>query len=348
MFEAQISSTHAQRGISIPVAAIEVGFGDLKWAYRNSLGNIIRESFPSLCPTYTESNLSKSIGVVARKNFIVEVDGQKYEVGPEVEFALGGQTNNGRNLNEDFPKSNHYEALVLGAISHMTANDIQHLVLGLPVHTIGRYAEFLKMKFTGTFKLHDRTVAIHKVSVLPQPIGTLLRCAADEKLSIKNDVSHLIIDPGYFTTDWIVANGFRTIDSRSDGTVSGVSQLLKDASILISKDLDVKFERFERLGRALKKNEPLTIFNKTLSIQECWNYIKRCQPIIDECLNKIVNKVGDMDDIRSIILTGGGSVFYEATCKERFKSIPVVVLAQAPFANVVGFVLAGENATKQK
>ncbi len=229
----------------------------------------------------------------------------------------------------------------------MTANEIEHLVLGLPIHTMDIYADFLKEKFVGTFSLPDRNVRIGKVSVLPQPTGTLVRCAV-EGIKIRDGINHLIIDPGYLSTDWVVANGYRIIDSRSGGKVSGVSHILRDAARLIASQYDIKFDRFERLGDALKNGTSLTVFHHEITNEDCWNFVRACQPIIDETLNEISNRVGDMDDISSIILTSGGSFFYEGACQVRFPSTPTIALPDPTYANVEGFLIAGENTRKHQ
>ena len=70
------------------------------------------------------------------------------------------------------------------------------------------------------------------------------------------------------------------------------------------------------------------------------------QPIIDDCLSVIMTKIETLSDIESVILTGGGSIFYKDACVKAFAPLPVTVLSNPAFANVIGYLLAGENSAK--
>lgn len=336
-------SEQIERGISLNVAAIEVGFGDTKWAYRDANNTIVRKSFPSLAPKHIKDALSSSLGTSARNTFIIEIDDDQFEVGPDVSLVVG-QTNGGTFLSDEFPLSKNYKALVFGAIKQMTANHIGHLVLGLPVHTLDRFSRDLKRIFTGTFKLTDRNVTIQKVSVLAQPVGTLVRCKA-ENMNIRNGINHLIIDPGYYSTDWVVANGFRVLADRSGGKVSGVSPILRNICELISKDIDTRFDQVERVNDAIRNKTNLRIMGRDFTFDELWGYVIKSEPIISDCINQIISKVKTFTDIESVILSGGGSTYYSNVCKSRFSPLPINTLTNPEFANVVGFLLAGENSS---
>lgn len=340
----QTSSQIGNRGIHLSTAAVEVGFGDTKWAYRDATGALVRKSFPSLAPKFLDDALSNSHGTSRRDTYIIKVDDKLHEVGPDVGLVVS-QSNSGRYLNDDFPNSSNYTALVLGAISQMTANNIDHLVLGLPVHTLERFTEYLKKHFTGTFNLADRQVTIKRVSVLAQPIGTLVRCVS-EQMTIKSGINNLIIDPGYYSTDWVVADGFNMKPSRSDGKVAGVYPILNEVASLISKDLNIRFDQIERISRAIRENESLSILGRKYSNEEIWGFVEKSQQIINDCLSAIMTKIETINDIESVILTGGGSVFYKDACIKTFAPLPVVVLNNPAYANVIGYLLAGENSAK--
>jgi len=50
----QTNSQIGNRGIHLSTAAVEVGFGDTKWAYRDATGTLVRKSFPSLAPKFLD------------------------------------------------------------------------------------------------------------------------------------------------------------------------------------------------------------------------------------------------------------------------------------------------------
>lgn len=334
------TATITKTGLVLDAAAIEVGFGVVKWAYRNSTKEIIQNCFPSLCVNYTKNGAFDGEHLTKRDTYIIPIRDQFFEVGPDVMLAQNN-INPGRTLNDDFPTSDQYLALLMGAVTQMRAVEIRHLVLGLPVHTMKSFSQELKKKFTGTITCGDKSILIHRVSVMPQPVGTLVY-ASRLGMGIENGVNNLIIDPGYYSTDWVVANGFRLIEQRSGGKIAGVSPILKQAATLIANEKNVKFERFERLGEALKNGSPLMLYGQPIANAECWEYVRRSSDIVKSCLNEIETCVGDLDDIDSIILTGGGAAFYREACEEKF-SMQVRVIEDSSFANCLGFLLAGEN-----
>jgi plasmid segregation protein ParM len=335
------SATITKNGLVISTAAIEVGFGVTKWAYRNSSVEVIKNQFPSICPTYNHAPEFDAAVLQKRDTYVIPINGSMYEVGPDV-FLAQHVGNSGRTLNDQFPESDHYFALVIGAIMQMKAKEIHHLVLGLPVHTMQRYKDFLKERFKGEFKLNDHSIVIGKVSVIQQPVGSLVY-AAQQGFGISDGVNHLIIDPGYYSTDWVVANGFRVLANRSGGMVSGVSPIIKKAASLIGKELNVSFSQFERLGDALKNKTALTVYKHTLSNDECWEYVRRSSSGILDCLKEIDTKIGVREDIKSVILSGGGGIFYLDSCKDYFSDVNVHLVDDSGYANCIGFLLAGEN-----
>lgn len=332
-------------GLKLTTAAIEVGYGDTKSAYRNAMDKVVKNVFPSLTPTFSSKTISDSLGnKSSTKTYQIDVRGTHYEVGPDVMMALGGTINIGRNVGERFPETPEYEALVLGAIAQMDAVHIGHLVLGLPVHNMKNYAEFLKAKFSHSqFIVCGRKVTINRVSVYPQPIGTLVYIASKKGRPLEHGEKRLIIDPGYYSTDWIVADGFKIHEKRSSGTVCGVSHLLTEACKHISKHVGLEFKSIERLGTALRENTNLHIAKHQLSNAELWGYVDQSSNVIHECLREIESSVGSMMDIPEIHVTGGGGVFFSEICKNRYKNHSIELLDDSRFVNVKGFLLQGEN-----
>lgn len=332
-------------GLKFPTAAIEVGYGDTKFAYRNAIGKIVSSAFPSLTPTYANKTISSSLGKDSiAKTYLIEVGGVKYEVGPDVMTALGGTINTGRNVGDRFPETPEYEALVLGAIAQMGAVHIGHLVLGLPVHNMTKYSQLLTQKFSQkTFMVCGRKVSINRVTVLPQPIGTLIYIAMKQKRALTPGETRLIIDPGFYSTDWIVADGFKIHEKRSSGTVCGVSHILDEACKHISAKLNLEFNSIERLGIALRENTTLKITKHELTTNELWSFIDQSSNVINDCLSVIEASVGSMMDINEIHITGGGGRFFSEICKQRYNGHPVELLEDSHFVNAVGFLIKGEN-----
>ena len=86
-------------GLKLTTAAIEVGYGDTKSAYRNAMDKVVKNVFQSLTPTFSSKTISDSLGnKSSTKTYQIDVRGTHYEVGPDVMMALGGTINIGRNV----------------------------------------------------------------------------------------------------------------------------------------------------------------------------------------------------------------------------------------------------------
>lgn len=333
----------------IDTAAVEVGFGYTKTAYRKPNREIKIGSFPSLAPIHQSSIISQSISHgPTRRIYTISVNNKQYDVGPDVSLSVGGGNHNhGRYLNDDFPNTDNYIALVLGALVEMGATEVDCLVLGLPVKTMKKYSELLKQTFTNVFNVNNVRIRIRHVKVIPQPVGTLIHYAAKNPQKISSNVTNLVIDPGYVTTDWVVATGYHIIDSRSDGNLTGISTILKNTARTIAADHDKKFDRIDRLDNALRTGTPLSIFNEVIANETLWAYARQNTPLIEECLGEIITSVGSMDDISNVILTGGGAKYYEFAAKRIFKNTPVIINDDSSNGNAIGFLFIGESTQAQ-
>lgn len=332
-------------GLSLPALAIDVGYGETKFTYRVGKNKVARMTFPSLTPICTSRNFPSSLGEKwSPQTYSIKVGDVKYEVGPGVMSALGGTVNRGANLSERFPETPEYEALVVGSIAQIDATHIEHLVLGLPIMSMGRYSRLLENKFArSTFTVSGRRVFIKKVSVFPQIIGTLVFIASKQNRFLPPGEIRLIIDVGYYTTNWIVADGFQLNKVRSSGTFFGVFHLLRDACKSISVELGIEFADVVRLSKALRENSSLQVAKYTLTNPQLREHVSRHAAVLVHCLNEMQFAVGTMRDISEIYLTGGGSPLLLNICKNRYPDHTIYSFEKPEFANVFGLFLQAEN-----
>lgn len=329
---------------------LDIGYGRTKVAVRlGQEAKIFTDSFPSLAPRHVSSNLSSHLpSAVPPTIYVVKVDDVEFAVGPDVAFAVGGQTGNGRTLTDDFPMSVNYRALFLGALAHIGATEIDVLVLGLPVHTMNQYKEHLGRTFKGAFQVLNKTVVVHNVVVLPQPTGAMLHYGSTLSETLNDGENRLIIDCGYVTTDWVLANGYRMIESRSSGTPIGASTILVAIADLISKDEGKPFDQIERIDDCLIGNKPMRFFQKMITPEQMRTYLQNCSFITDDAAKKIRSTVGDGSDLRSILLAGGSARYFKPSIMKSFPDVEIICLDDSPFCNVRGFLTMGETYAKRK
>ncbi|MEX3941252.1 PRTRC system protein D [Paraburkholderia sp. BR10937] len=323
-----------------PVFAVDVGYGNTKYAYRAASHAVVTGIFPSLtplAPLRTHSGDSESI-FGARKVTTITIDRIDYEVGPDVPItAAYGRT--GRALGDDYVLSRDYAALLFGAIHFSGVTRIKYLVLGLPVHNTEKYSAALKERFIGEHDFGHGRVVVEKVVVIPQPLGSLVHAADSRGGSFGCHDSHLVIDVGYFTTDWIYTNGFTMDYKRGDGIPCGASQISRYIANLISRDEGEQVDEIERIDRALRQRTPFFFYGKDIDLAP---YVARAAPIIAEFVMAVQNRVGPLPDVRSIILSGGGANLFAPAIRRRFARVVIEQIDSPCLANARGFLIIGE------
>jgi plasmid segregation protein ParM len=321
------------------VFAIDVGYGNTKSAFRMG-SDVATQMFPSLAPLAVSNAVSGfGLGVLdSRKVAAIEVDGTSYEVGPGVTLS-SAYGNAGRTLSEDYCTTSNYAALLGGSLHFANINDIERLVLGLPVHTIKKYSTGLRSRFVGALDFGHGKVNVGGVMVVPQPLGSLVSFSKYGGDKFDHENAHLVIDVGYFTTDWVVANGFTMDDRRSGGAPGGASQIYQRIAQLISSDEGDQVDDIERIDKCLREKKPLLFYGKDIALSP---YVEQSQAVISSTVKEMQNKVGRTADLRSIVLTGGGAALYEPVIRAAFPRVPMDVLDAPCFANVKGFLIAGE------
>ena len=112
------------------VRAIDLGFGHTKFTTVNASGELRYASFPSLALASVEPHTARPL-LAPRRTVSVRVGQLFYEVGPDV--LVVGARNTPILSVEGYTQSADYKALMLGALHYMQADEIDVLVVGLPV-----------------------------------------------------------------------------------------------------------------------------------------------------------------------------------------------------------------------
>lgn len=325
------------------IFAVDVGYGNTKYAYRAASGSIATGMFPSLAPLSASVALSgygdsAQVSRKVRKVAKIAIDRIDYEVGPDISLTAA-YGNTGRALSNDFVHSDNYAALLFGAFHFAGVTHIERLVLGLPVHNMQKYSSIPRERFTGTFDYGLGRITIDKVVVIPQPLGSLVAASANRQAEFGRDSAHLIVDVGYFTMDWVYANGFTMDDKRSSGIPGGASQIYQHIAELIGKDQNDAVEDIERIDKALRDREPFFFYGNNIDLGP---YLEKSQPLIIGVARAMANHVGNLANVRSIILSGGGGALYAPAIREVFPRVTLDVIDAPCMANAKGFLIVGE------
>lgn len=335
------------------IRSVDVGYGNVKYVTQHIRGHEVMCSiFPSVAPQ-AGSATELGSGVLQKFNTCtVEVNGVKFEVGKDAEHAQ--DISFGRVLDRTYPTTDTYLALLRGALYYIGEEEIDCLVLGLPVNTLDEFKSHLEKNIPGEHVVPNircnvdakappmMTVHVKSVRVFPQPLGAFFDHAIRNGLfgQMKSQ-TNLILDVGYFTTDWLMTHGLKTMKLRSGAHSGGMSAILASMGEALGRDNKTQLTSNHRLDEAIRTNaETIRLFGKE---QDITQYIPIGKAKAREFLSIMANKVGDGADIDNIILSGGGSSFFLDVLQERFPKHEIVIAKDPVFANVRGFQLAGEE-----
>lgn len=327
------------------IEVIDLGWGYTKYSKTDADGKSEFFSFPSLAPKSTRQDMSMGI-LGKRDTVVVEVEGTDYEVGPDSGDLDSNDST--RNLNDGYIFSDQYKALFYGALHYMEADVIDLLVVGLPISGLNHINALHKIMIGKHEIYKNKTVTVKNVLVLPQPLGGLYHCMSmkqDEKFQCLDEEYNLVIDPGFLTFDFLVSNGDKLIENRSDAHAGGVSKILRAIALSISEKHHIKYENLSAIDKGLKRKF-MKINGKK---EDLLDHIKNTKSVIEGSVNYMKNIVGDGSDIDNIILFGGGSEVFKKTIEAAYPKHSIIVLSDPQFANVKGFKEAGlKHAEKLK
>ena len=333
------------------VRAIDVGYGNTKFTTSDGTdGDIDCMMFPSLAPMASNSGVDRSMD---KKDTIVVNGGGEanFEIGPD---SLSSMSSYGtRTLDLDFVRRESYLAFMRGAMFYMKTDHIDVLIVGLPVSNMDAMAGLVKSQLVGVHPLPGGSVRVKEVLVVPQPVGGMYDFGVRNRLMEKIETStSLLIDPGYFTLDWVIANGTKMVGARSGAASNaGVSAILRYVLDKISakvvfrehRTIEISENVLSRLDKAILGKSDFRIFGK---VEDISTILCSPNPIISDALSKLRTKVGSLDDIDRVVIVGGGAHHYEKALLDMFPGFDIRIAKNQIFSNVRGFQMMGNIMAK--
>ena len=317
------------------IRALDVGYGNTKYIVSVNNGEAIAAHFPSIVhrPSQIAASLSESPSI-----YQVEVNGNHYHVGPGLDAVFEGGV---RTLNDNFIDTDGYMALAYGAISQMDIDDeIDLLVVGLPVALLRTKRRTLEGRLTGTHSINGRTITIHKTVVVAQPLGGFMSFASKhEDIERLSTARNLLIDPGFFTVDYMASTGLREITGSSGSHSSGMSAYLKGLAKELSKNLSRPYENISHIDEGLRTGT-FRMFGKEIDLSQ---FHEKALLELKPAAEVIANTVGTGEAIDQIVLVGGGAHVFKDLVHAILPEHPVLVAEQSIIANVLGFQMIGES-----
>lgn len=324
------------------IRSIDLGFGFTKYDKTKKETNVLEyHSFPSIAPR--ASTIDMSAGILGKRDTVfVNVDGTRYEIGPDSVDLESAEVI--RSLNDNYIFTEQYKAITYGALYYMQESEIDLLVVGLPVQNLHQ-SEELKNLLLGKHQINEEfETNIKNVLVLAQPLGGLyycMHCVDNEEFEDLKEEKNLVIDPGYLTFDFILSNGDKVVENKSDSKPGGVVKVLESIAKSISEKFGTRYENFNAIDKGLRKDvRKIKISGKTELLDE---HIKNTKNTLEMPITYMTNIIRDFSDIDNVILLGGGAKIFERTIKNFFKNRDVYVLENSQFCIVKGYQSAGEK-----
>lgn len=266
----------------------------------------------------------------------VQVEGEPFVAGVSPDRAEMW----GRSLHADYPSSASYKALFHAGLLLSEVENIDMLVTGLPVsqyldETQRRDAQ---KRMSGVHQITPkRAVTVKKVKVIPQPIGGLLDYISQENADIE-DARILVIDPGFFSVDWVVVAN-KDLHRQSSGTsLNASSVVLEEASRLIARDHGGALS-VESLERAIRSGKGSTlVLGQRIELAPYLDEASKVVvPVVMESIQKSLRMERETPDL--VVLVGGGARFFKDAVQDVFPRLNVATPKESVFSNARGFWL---------
>lgn len=213
------------------IIGLDIGYSNVKVTYGTE--GVMPETaiFPiGAVPVEVFNSALKGVQGNSLEITKVDVDGETYAVG----FEPGKIASSPRYTSESYTKTKEYKALFYAALLHTETDEIDVLVTGLPVshYKDEELRKGLVETMKGDHRVGERrTISVKDVRVIPQPGGGFLHAMSeamerdDKKIyNMMNHGSCLVIDPGYYSNDFVVFEEGALVQEASDSTLQATSK----------------------------------------------------------------------------------------------------------------------------
>ncbi|MFN7695735.1 MAG: hypothetical protein ACK5O3_16990 [Burkholderiales bacterium] len=341
------------------VLAIDVGHGHLKMIRRVSEGAYTTHSFPAFAVPVAAGNSASAVMQASLKLTEVDVDGQRFRAGPDIELAIPPGAN--RNRDDNYSKSPAYLALLKTALHKAGMREIDLLVVGLPMTTLASNREHLRSVLEGTHEVpafegergsstETVTVRVRKVVVLAQALGALFAAAAQVPDIESERV--LTLDLGWHTLDVLVSQGLRVFAERVGAIPGGVAGYIDQLQKSVAAE--IQQQRPDLSGHIVV---PASIYEQAMQKPAGKRFVSlgpgrfdidqhraMAQQNLAQTLEAAAPIIHSANDISCIVLAGGGAELLVDVVKKQFPAIArVITLSNPQFAVALGFLLFGER-----
>lgn len=249
-----------------------------------------------------------------------------------------------RELHKDFTSTDAYTALANASLALAGQPTVDLLVTGLPVihYTPGQISALVE-KLTGRHRIAERReVEVKRTVVIPQPTGAYMDLLTTfEDPEFLTEARIVVIDPGYFSVDFVLIERGELRDKLSTSSTQAMSVLIGAANRLL-------MERYgtgpgtEAIEVALRNGKSYVL----VSSQK-----EELQPLLAAAALEVAPEAlkalrasmrTGQANVDLVLLAGGGASIYEQTARDLFPKARVMTADQPALANARGFWAYGK------
>lgn len=330
-------------GISTNFAAgIDIGYGGLKIVGGTPGSGAVREAV-------LPAGAGPLSSMPRRSDNSADLKGGEVVVLNGVEWAGGVDQlhiqNRSRMTHDDYPRTSEYEALYLASLARLKERRIESLVTGLPVSQF--YAasgagliEYMRKKMLGKKLINaDAIVEVGHVMVVPQPLGTFFGLASEAEyasLAKEDSLRTLVVDPGFFSVDWVMMAGKSVLHEHSGTSKKATSMILERAAAELTEELEREVSR-DQLDAAMRRGlTSISVgFEKTADFSSTLHRV--AAGVVDGMVGELKTSLRNAGPIDLLILTGGGSELYREGVSQAYAGITVATPSDVVLGNARGY-----------
>lgn len=257
-----------------------------------------------------------------------------------------------RPTHKDYPLTDEYLALFYAALTKLGRPKIATLVTGLPVD------QFYTGRESGLISALTRRLAGHhyigrapggvqvestvgRVMVVPQPAGAFTEMInADPSVAAEKEGISLVLDVGYYSTDWVVVRKKLVKDEVSGTTTDATSLILSEAAKKISQAYQGVPVSPARLESAYRDNREYLMLGET-KVDYLSFILAEAATVSDRVMTLMRSSLRSQADVvDTIIITGGGGALFKRAVERDFpaRTTRVVQSADPVLGNARGFM----------
>ncbi|MFW6028883.1 MAG: hypothetical protein ACOCRO_01375 [Halanaerobiales bacterium] len=320
---------------------IDVGFG-----FTKAVNDKMQYLFPSIVGE--ARNIRYRSGMSSKKllnNLVVEYKNDRYFVG---ELAKRQSEFTQSTLSDKRVNNLENEILFMTSLALLDSTGDNaaefNLVTGLPVDDYLKYKDQLKAQLINPHKVkliydnetESKVIKVNNCKVIPQPFGTLfnqlLNNNGDIRKPVYANIKVGIIDIGFRTSDFVVADSLEFIDKLSTSSETALSTAYK----LIGRKLNEKYNINKPLYQLeeIIRNKSFTYHSRNINIMDLID--KAYKLTANNIISEIQGLWPDLWEMEKVIITGGGGVALYKHLKSYFNNS--ILVDEGQFNNAKGYL----------